>query len=65
MLHVEDAARCATPPADWSLDRAHARQSMFSFMLLSSRVAVIERRRLPQTNDAELKMKNDKLDLGK
>lgn len=46
-------------------DQAHARESMFSFELLLNSVAVIERYRLTQTNDAELKMKNDKLDLKK
>lgn len=44
-------------------DHAHARESMFSFKPLLNSVAVIERYRLTQTNDAELKMKNDKLDL--
>lgn len=46
-------------------DQAHARESMFSFKLLLNSVAVIEQHCLTQTNDAELKMKNDKLDLKK
>lgn len=44
-------------------DQTRARESMFSFKLLSKSAAVIEQHHLTQTNDGELKMKNDKLDL--
>lgn len=51
--------------AGCTFDRAHARQSKFSPELFLNSAAVIEERHLTQTNDAELKMKNDKLDLKK
>lgn len=54
-------------PADWLLHiwPDTASQSMFSFRLLLSSAAVIEQHHLTQTNDAEIKMKNDKLNLEK